>query len=84
MTQPTLPQRPRVTLRILFFALFDIAGMALFAAGVFWFAQHTPLLFANYPTDMPNAILCVVIGLGGMLWSAAKILGEILKQANRS
>ncbi|WP_153111916.1 hypothetical protein [Propionivibrio limicola] len=81
MQKPQTPQRPRLTLRILFFAAFDIAGMVLFATGAFWFAQRQPLFIPDFPSSLFEAATSALAGLALMFWSAAQILRELLKQS---
>ena len=71
--------RPQLTLRILLYAIFDVAGMVLFATGALWLAQGKALFVAGFPTSMTEAIAALVVGLGAMLWSAAQILRQLLK-----
>ncbi len=80
MQQTRPSQRPRLTLPILFFAAVDIAGMVLFATGAMWFAHGTPLFIPNYPNDPFEAGVALAGGLLLMVWAAARILRELLKQ----
>ena len=80
MQQTRPSQRPRLTLSILLFAAVDIAGMVLFATGAMWFAHGTPLFIPNYPNDPFEAGVALAGGLLLMVWAAARILRELLKQ----
>ena len=80
MQQTRPSQRPRLTLPILLFAAVDIAGMVLFATGAMWFAHGTPLFIPNYPNAPFEAGIALAGGLLLMVWAAARILRELLKQ----
>lgn len=71
--------RPQLTLIILLYAIFDVAGMVLFATGALWLAQGQALFIAGFPTSTTEAIAALVVGLGLMLWSAAQILRQLIK-----
>ena len=73
-------QRPRLTLKILLYAIFDVVGMALFATGAMWLAQRQPLFIRDFPASMAEAVAATVIGLLLMFWAAAQILRELLRQ----
>ena len=73
-------QRPQLTLKILLYAIFDVAGMVLFATGALWLAQGKALFVAGFPTSMIEAIAVLVAGLALMLWAASRILRELLKR----
>ena len=81
MQKPQKPRRQHLTPRILFFAVFDLAGMVLFATGAFWFAQDQQLFFPDFPTNTAEAAFATLAGLLLMFWSAAQILRELLKQS---
>lgn len=72
--------RPQLTLMVVFYALFDVAGMLVFASGAMWLAKGTPLFLGAFPGTLLEAILCSVAGLAVMLWAAASILRELMKQ----
>ena len=80
MQQTRPSQRPRLTLPILLFAAVDIAGMVLFATGAMWFAHGTPLFIPDYPNSSFEAGVALAGGLLLMVWAAARILRELLKQ----
>ena len=71
-------QRPRLTLKILLYAVFDVAGMVLFATGVLWLAQGQSLFVSGFPTSRAEAIMATIAGLVLMLWAASRILRELL------
>ena len=71
-------QRPRLTLKILLYAIFDVAGMALFATGAMWLAQRQALFIRAFPTSMAEAVAATLAGLLLMFWAAAQILRELL------
>lgn len=73
-------QRPRLTLKILFYAVFDVAGMVLFSTGAMWLAQGQALFIAGFPTSTMEAVVILVVGLVLMFWAAAQILRELLKR----
>ena len=75
------PPRPRLTLRIAAFALADVFGLSCVGIGASWFAQGKGAVFANFPTSTAEAIACAAGGAAVMFWAAARILGEIAKQA---
>ncbi len=72
--------RPQLTLKILLYAIFDVAGMVLFATGALWLAQGKALFIAGFPTSTLEAITVLVVGLALMLWAASRILRELLKR----
>ena len=74
------PLRPQLTLPILGYALFDVAGMLVFATGAAWFSTGKPLFLGNFPTNAIEALLATLAGIALMLWAAAQILREMLKQ----
>ena len=78
--QTRTTSRPRLTPAILAFAVVDVAGMVLFATGAMWFAHGTPLFIPNYPNDPFEAGVALAGGLLLMVWAAARILRELLKQ----
>lgn len=75
------PPRPRLTLRIAAFALADVFGLSCVGIGASWFAQGKGAVFANFPTSTAEAVACAAGGTAIMFWAAARILGEIAKQA---
>lgn len=73
-------QRPQLTFKILLYAIFDVAGMVLFATGAMWLAQGKALFIADFPTSMTEAVATVIAGLVLMIWAASQILRELLKR----
>lgn len=74
------PPRPRLTLRILAFALADVFGLACIAIGATWFVGNKGLFVAGFPSSLAEAVACTAGGVVVMFWAAARILGEIAKQ----
>jgi len=73
--------RPRLTLKILAYALFDVAGMICLATGALWLIRGQTLFVAGFPTSTSEALVCFVVGLALMLWAAAQILRELINNA---
>lgn len=73
-------QRPRLTLKVLFYAIFDVAGMILFATGVIWLARDETLFIRDFPNNAVQAVLALLGGIALMLWAAAQIVRELIKQ----
>ena len=77
--QPAQSQkRPRSTLKILLYAIFDVVGMVLFAAGALWLTQGTALFTPDFPANRMEALIATVGGLLLMFWAATKILRTLL------
>lgn len=76
------PQRPQLTLKVLYFALFDVLGMLVFASGATWLANGQSLFVANIPRNSLEAIGLCIAGIALMIWAAAQILRELLKRSN--
>ncbi|MBK7565559.1 MAG: hypothetical protein IPI21_15465 [Propionivibrio sp.] len=70
--------RPRPTLRIMLHAVFDVAGMLMFATGAMWLACRQALFIPDFPVNMTEAIVVSVGGLLMMLWAASRILREMI------
>lgn len=73
-------RRPQFTLKILLYAICDVAGMILLSSGGLWLARGQALFVAGFPTSTAEAIALTVIGLALMLWAAGRILRELLRQ----
>ncbi|MBE2258274.1 MAG: hypothetical protein H6942_01025 [Candidatus Accumulibacter sp.] len=73
--------RPRVTLKVLFFAVLDGAGIIVFASGAMWLVRSQTLFIPDFPTSTPTAVLTVVAGISLMLWATAQMLRELIKAA---
>jgi hypothetical protein len=76
----TRPQRPRLTLKIMFYAIFDVVGMVFFASGALWFARGQSLFIPDFPGTMAGALAAIVGGFMLMLWAAAQIVREMIKR----
>jgi TRAP-type C4-dicarboxylate transport system permease small subunit len=74
------PPRPRLTLRILAYALADVFGLVCIALGATWFVGKKGLFIAGFPASMAEAVACTVGGIAVMIWAVARILREIGKQ----
>ena len=77
---PKAPERPRLTLKILLYALFDVAGMVFLATGALWLARGQSLFIAGFPGSMVEALAALVGGLALMLRAAAQILRELIQR----
>ncbi|MEI7430416.1 MAG: hypothetical protein WCL27_08155 [Betaproteobacteria bacterium] len=71
-------QRPQLTLKVLFYAAFDVAGMVAFATGAMWLARKQALFIEGFPTSTSEAVIATIGGLLLMLWAAAQILRELM------
>jgi hypothetical protein len=74
------PPRPRLTGRILAYALADVVGLACVSIGASWFAAGKGAIIANFPSSLAEAVACTAGGVVVMLWAVARILREIAKQ----
>lgn len=70
--------RPQLTLKILFYAVFDVVGIVLFATGLMWLTREQALFVRGFPTSTAEALAATVIGLALMIWAAAQILRQLL------
>ena len=77
---PKAPERPQLTLKIMLYALFDVAGMISLATGALWLARGQTLFIAGFPGNMAEALVALVGGLALMIWAAAQILRELMKR----
>jgi hypothetical protein len=80
MPQAHYQQRPQLTLKILFYAIFDVVGTVMFATGAMWFAQGQSLFIPDFPTSAAEAVTTLACGLVLMLWAASRILRELSKR----
>lgn len=71
--------RPKLTPKVMFYALFDVLGMLIFATGGVWFKTGAPLFVPNFPTNAAESVLAIVVGVALMIWAAAQVLREMLK-----
>jgi hypothetical protein len=72
-------QRPPVTLKVMLYALLDVAGMLVFASGLMWLVRQETLFIPAFPTSTASAVITVLAGFALMLWSAARILRELAR-----
>ena len=72
-----IPTRPS-PLKLLFYAVIDVAGVVLFASGLMWLIRGQHLLFTDFPTGTPGAVAAVSFGLFLMIGAAAQILRLLL------
>lgn len=70
--------RMRVTPKVLFYALLDVAGMLVLASGAMWLARGQTLFIPDFPASTPGAVLSVVGGIALMVWAVAGILRELI------
>ena len=75
------PPRPRLTGRILAYALVDVFGLSCVGIGASWFAAGKGAILTNFPTSAAEAVACTAGGAAVMIWAVARILREIAKQA---
>jgi hypothetical protein len=73
-------QRPRLTLKVLYYAVFDVVGMLVFASGLTWLVKGQSLFVANVPRNAIEAAVLSVAGIALMIWAAAQIMRELLKR----
>lgn len=73
--------RPRLTLAILGWAAVDVAGLVSLSAGALFLVRDQSFLLRSFPSTTGEALACVTAGLGLMLWAAARLLREVIKQA---
>lgn len=74
------PPRPRLTARILFFALIDVFGLCCVSMGIGWFAAGRGVLLANFPTSTAEAVASLAGGAAIMIWAVARIQREVAEQ----
>jgi len=75
------PRRATSLPRILLYALGDLAGMLLLAAGALWLANAQPAFLADFPASLEHALLAIASGLVLMVWSAGRLLRELGRSA---
>ena len=75
------PPRPRLTGRILLYALADVFGLSCVAIGASWFVEQKGAILANFPTSAVEAVACTAGGVVVMFWAIARILRELAKQS---
>ncbi|QLQ24895.1 MAG: hypothetical protein HZT41_08530 [Dechloromonas sp.] len=81
MFPTTRPPRPRLTGRIFAYGMADVFGLSCVAIGASWFAAGRGAILASFPTSTAEAVICIVGGVAVMIWSVARILREIARQA---
>ncbi len=76
------PKRPRphLTWLLVLYGLIDAAGMVVLAIGGFYFSAGPGAIFKNFPSSTSEAIGTIILGAAIMLWAAARILREVIKQ----
>ncbi len=72
--------RPRVTAKVMLYALLDVAGTLILASGLMWLARRQTLFIPDFPTGTTTAVLTVAAGFALMLWSVAGIIRELSRQ----
>lgn len=72
--------RPKLTAMVMFYALFDVLGMIVFATGGAWFSAGKTLFIRDFPDSTLAAVLCMLAGFALMLWAAAQIVRELIKR----
>ncbi|MEW5890810.1 MAG: hypothetical protein AB1768_17640 [Pseudomonadota bacterium] len=72
--------RPRPTPRLLAFFAVDMAGLYLFAAGLVFLVRGESILGRGLPSSTAEAVVALVAGLAVMVWAAAQMLRESLRQ----
>ena len=73
-------QRPQLTLTILFYAIFDAIGMAIFATGILWLTQGKSLFISDFPSNRIEALAATLGGLLLMVWAASRIVRELIQR----
>lgn len=81
MSASIRPPRPRLTGPIFLYGLADVFGLSCVGIGASWFATGQGAIIAGFPASMLEALVCTLGGAAVMLWSVARILREIAKQA---
>ncbi len=74
------PPRPRLTARILMYAVIDMFGLACVAIGASWFAGGKGSLLESFPNSNAEAVVSTAGGVAVMLWAVTRILREIAGQ----
>lgn len=82
MSQQKKPKRPRphLTWALVAYGLIDAAGMVVLAIGGFYFSAGPGAIFKTFPSTTAEAVITILVGAGVMLWAAARILREVIKQ----
>ena len=74
------PPRPRLTARIMLYALADIFGLTCVALGAAWFVIGKGAILASFPGSTAEAVAAIAGGVAVMVWSVARILRELARQ----
>ena len=74
-------QRPRVTQKVMLFALIDVAGILVFSSGAMWLGRGQTLFIPDFPTSTPAALITIVGGIILMLWGTGQMLNEMARGA---
>lgn len=75
------PPRPRLTGPIFLYAMLDVFGLSCVGIGASWFAAGKGAIVAGFPASLAEALACTAGGVAVMIWSVARILREIARQA---
>ena len=75
------PPRPQLTGPILGYAIIDVFGLSCVGIGASWFAAGKGAILTNFPSSAVEAVACTAGGVAVMIWSVARILRELAKQA---
>ncbi len=81
LNNPLRAPRPKLTGPIFGYAMVDVFGLSCVGIGASWFAAGKGAILTNFPTSTAEAVVCTAGGIVIMLWSVARILREIAKQA---
>ena len=74
------PPRPRLTARIMLYALADIFGLTCVALGAAWFVIGKGAILASFPGSTAEAVAAIAGGVAVMVWAVARILRELARQ----
>lgn len=75
------PPRPRLTGRIMLYALADVFGLSCLAIGASWFAEGKGAIIEGFPGSAAEAVVCTAGGIVVMFWAVTRILRELAKQS---
>jgi hypothetical protein len=74
------PPRPRLTARIMLYALADIFGLTCVAVGGAWFVIGKGAILPSFPASTVEAVAAIAGGMVVMIWAVARILRELALQ----
>lgn len=80
MQATSSPRRPRLTLKILLYAIIDVVVMVIFATGALWLTQGSTPFLTGFPADRMQAIATTGGGVLLMFWAATQILRQLIRQ----